>query len=1030
MSFPVTPSRLRILGIVAVVALAFFLAVPGAPQASPSSQSVSDSATSRAVSDSPASQAAPAQTVAFHPRPATHQQAASQPASSQLLDKDYTAKILEYTTEKFFLTELVDHLPASDTVPSPLKVLGHIVGAPDILDHSVDIYKYFRALAAATPRVKIFTIGPTDEGREMIAVAVSSDENMARLDRLKEIMARLADPRGLSEADASQLIAEGLPVYWITGGLHSMECGSPEMMMELAYRLAVEDSDAIKSIRSNLIVLMTPILEVDGWDKAVDSYLYKKDNKDKKTIPPVYWGKYVWHDNNRDAIGIGLKLSENLLKAYFEWHPVIMHDLHESVPYLYTSTGTGPYNAWLDPITIDEWQELATNEISGMTRRGVPGVWTHGFFDGWAANYGFFAALFHNSIGRFYETFGGTGADTMVRNVGAESQRAWFRPDPPFSSVRWSFRNNTNIMQSALLLSFRHVAESKARFLENFTLKGRRSVAKAKTEGPAAYVIPSGTKRPRSAARLVNLLREDGVEVHVADKEVAVGKDKYPAGSYIIRMDQPYSRCADMLLDTQYYNPNDPRPYDDTGWTLGPLHNVKTVRITDAKILDAPMTLLSKDAAVAGGVVDTRKAVVFAVNNTAEPELMTFRYRLKDVKMLAAEDGFNKGDTRFNAGSFLILREGNPADLEDRLAQACGELGLTVVGLNSMPDSKTHDLDAPRIAILHSWVNTQDEGWFRLALDRLNVPYAYIPLQEIRDNADLRLKYDVIIFPPAALFGHVQRVINGIGGDEPVPYVKTEKYPNLGTPDARADIRGGIELQGVLHLKRFIEEGGLFVPITDMAELPSSYGIVESVVVSEPKKLKVIGAVLSANISDLQSPIGYGYERNLGVYFSNGPVLETGMKAVIGADIGDLMGGGGGGETGRPSGRGGAKDPDVIQGRIQKVEKTPAGGGGIPAEFKDLINLYMPADLNKVRVIMRFDTADRLLVSGLLEGGEELALKPAVIDVSVGKGHVVYFAINPMWRYETFGSFGLLFNAALNYRSLDVGAPKPAAQTK
>ncbi len=388
-------------------------------------------------------------------------------------------------------------------MPTPLKVLGHIVGAPDILDHSADIYKYFRALAAATPRVQAWTVGPTDEGREMIAVAVTSEENMTRLARLKEIMARLADPRGLKDEDAAKLVAEGLPVYWITGGMHSTECGSPEMMMELAYRLAVENSEAVEAIRRNLVVLMTPIIEVDGWDKAVDSYLFKKDSKDKKTIPPIYWGKYVLHDNNRDGIGLGLKLTENLLKAYFEWHPIIMHDLHESVPYLYISTGTGPYNAWLDPITINEWQELADNEVSGMNRRGVPGVWTHGFYDGWAANYGFFVALFHNSVGRFYETFGGTGADTMVRTVGAESKRAWFRQNPPLESVKWSFRNNTNMMESALLLSFGHVAAAKAKFLDNFYVKSRRAVAKARTEGPAAYVIPSDTTRPLAAARLV-----------------------------------------------------------------------------------------------------------------------------------------------------------------------------------------------------------------------------------------------------------------------------------------------------------------------------------------------------------------------------------------------------------------------------------------------------------------------------------------------------------------------------------------------
>jgi len=948
--------------------------------------------------------------------------------ASQPVDKDYTAKILEYTTGKYFLTELVDHLPASADVPSPLKVLGHIAGAPDVLDHSADIYKYMRALDAATPRVSVFSIGPTDEGREMIAVAVSSEENMARLARLKEIMTRLADPRGLADADAARLLAEGVPVYWATGGLHSQENGAPEMMMELAYRLAVGESEAIRSIRANLVVLLTPILEVDGWDRAVDAYLYKKENKDKKTIPLVYWGKYVLHDNNRDAIGAGLKLTENLIKTYFEWHPIIMHDLHESVPYLYASTGTGPFNAWLDPITINEWEELASHEVSEMTRRGVPGVWTHGFFDGWGANYAFSVAHFHNSTGRFYETFGGIGADTMVRTVGAESKRAWFRPNPPFETVRWSFRNNINLQQSALLLTLSRVAAARSRFLENFYLKSKRSVAKARSEGPAAYLIPGDTKRPLAAARLVNLLRKNGVEVCVAKDEVAVSKDKYPKGSYIIRMDQPYSRCADMLLDTQYYSPKDPNPYDDTGWALGPLHNVKTVRVTDVKVLDAGMSALEQDAFIEGKITEKDKAVAFAVNHAAEPELMTFRYRLQDIKMLAAEDAFGPADAKFNAGSFIIPKEGNPADLAERLASACRELGLTARGLSALPSVKTHELDAPRIAILHSWVNTQDEGWFRLALDKLDVPYAYIPLQEIRDVEDLKAKYDVIIFPPAGSLGKVQRVVNGIGSPNPVPWMKTEKYPNLGGPDSREDIRGGIEAAGIAHLRRFVEDGGLFMPIASMGEVPIAYGLVESVAVAKPDKLKVVGSVLSANINDILSPIGYGYERNLGVYFSGGPVFETGAKAVIGSEIEELFGGGA--SAGRPSGRGGLKDPDVIQGRIPRPEKVTGVGTGIPPEYKDVFDLYMPPDLKTVRVVMRFDAADRLLVSGLLEGGEALANKPAVVDVPVGKGHVVFFAINPMWRHQTFGSFFLLFNAALNYRSLDAGRPKPAPEAK
>lgn len=942
---------------------------------------------------------------------------------SDSVDKDYTAKILEYTTEKFFLTEFVDHLPASETVPTPAAILGHIVGAPDILDHSADIYKYMRDLADASSRVRFFSIGSTDEGREMIAVAVTAEENMARLERLQDIMTRLADPRGLKDEEASELLAEGIPIYWITGGLHSQECGSPEMMMELAYRLAVGETDFIRTIRKNMVVLMTPILEVDGWDKAVDAYLYKKENKDEKTIPLVYWGKYAFHDNNRDSVGLGLKLSENLIRAYFDWHPIVMHDLHESVPYLYTSTGTGPYNAWLDPITINEWQELAFQEISELTRRGVPGVWTHGFFDGWGASYAFSVAHFHNSIGRFYETYGGTGADTMVRTVGTQSNRAWFRPNPPLKTVKWSFRNNINLQQSGLLVVLSHVARNKDRFLENFYLKSKHSVAKATTEGPAAYVVPGETKRPLAAARLVNLLRKNGVEVHTAKDAITLGKEKYPAGSYIIRMDQPYSRCADMLLDTQYYNPKDPRPYDDTGWTLGPLHNVKTVRITDAKILDASMTLLDRDVRIEGRVMGKGKAAAFAVNHTAEPELMTFRYRLKDVKMLAAEDGFTHAGARFVAGSFLIPAEGNPPGLEIRLGEAAGNLGLIVHRLTALPDVKTHELDAPRLAILHSWVNTQDEGWYRLALDKYEIPYSYIPLQEIRDTEDLRAKYDVIIFPPAGMMGGSQRIVNGIGGENPVPWMKSEKYPHLGVPDSRDDIRGGIELKGIAHLRRFIEEGGLFVPITSMADLPISYGIVESVAVTKPQKLKAAGSVLSANITDLLSPIGYGYDRNLGVYFGGGPVFETGFKAVLGMEIEELLSGGP--AAGRPSGRGSLKDPDVIQGRPLKTATAPAAGAGIPAEYKDLFDLYMPPDLKTVRVIMRFDAADKLLVSGMLDGGEELANKPAIVDVPVGKGHVIFFALNPVQRHQTPGSYFLLFNAALNYRNLDAGRPQP-----
>ncbi|HEX9407912.1 MAG TPA: M14 family zinc carboxypeptidase, partial [Thermoanaerobaculia bacterium] len=157
-------------------------------------------------------------------------------------DPDYTRQIRQFTTGPQFTTELVDHLPASSKVPTPLQFLGYIAGAENHLTYAEDVYRYMRAVEAASPRVKVFSIGKTEEGREMIAVAVSNELTIANLDRYRDITRQLADPRKISDEQAQKLIAEGKPIYYATGAIHSPETGSPEMLMELVYRLAVEDT--------------------------------------------------------------------------------------------------------------------------------------------------------------------------------------------------------------------------------------------------------------------------------------------------------------------------------------------------------------------------------------------------------------------------------------------------------------------------------------------------------------------------------------------------------------------------------------------------------------------------------------------------------------------------------------------------------------------------------------------------------------------------------------------------------------------
>src|SRR5277367_6267951 len=357
----------------------------------------------------------------------------------QAVDEAYTAKIKKYTTDPAFSSPLVEYLPASKTVPTPEVVLGDVAGAPGILPYAEDVYKYMRLLEKASPRVKVFSIGKTEEGREMIAVAISSPENLKNLEGNRAQLAKLADPRTikLNDEEADRIVAQAVPVYYITGTIHSPETGAPTALMELAYRLAVDESPYIREIRDGMITLITPVVEVDGRDRMVDIYHWHLSHPKDFYPPLIYWGKYVAHDNNRDAMGVTLKLTENVLNTYVGWKAQVLHDLHESVPYLYDNTaGDGPFNAWVDPILTDEWEMIGARNVSDMTRFGMPGVFTHGVFDTWSPGYLESIAMMHNGISRLFETFGNAGADTVERLIPAEdSSRTWYRQNPPLPKV-------------------------------------------------------------------------------------------------------------------------------------------------------------------------------------------------------------------------------------------------------------------------------------------------------------------------------------------------------------------------------------------------------------------------------------------------------------------------------------------------------------------------------------------------------------------------------------------------------------------
>ena len=882
----------------------------------------------------------------------------AQSGGGQATDADFAARVREWTTQPEFLSPLVDHLPVSDRVPSPKEILGHHAGAPRELTYYAEMLEYYRALAAASPRVSISPIGRTDEDREMVVVTIADEATLADLERYRRDLARLADPRGLAETDAHAVIARAKPIYLLMAGLHSGETGPPEMLMELAYRLAVEEGPLFDRIRDNLIVALLPAAEPDGRDRYVDWY-YRHliditDDRDRIGGPP-YWGKYIFHDNNRD-INYSQKSMRNVLDWYLQWHPPVMHDLHESVPFLYTFSGQAPQNPLLDPIVYGELPWFANFEMAQLTSYGMPGVWTHGYVDMWSPGYLAFMASNHNGLIRFYETFGNGGATTMKRHLKTEdntpeqarTSREWYRPSPPYEEVDWSMRNNTNYSQTAALTALQLASSNPAFLLENFYRKSRNAVADGERNPPHGFIVPAGQRDMTRAATLVNLLRIQGVEIGRSGDALAFGDATYPSGSYVIKGGQPYFRLAKILLGNQEFPDDGLRTYDDTGWTMGLMHRTEVIAIDDPAVLDAPVEPID-EARVTGSIAGNGEGRFgYAVAHYGSNHLTTLRYRLDSVTVEATEESFEAAGLEFPPGSFIVPA---PAGSESagRLQDWIVDLGLTAATLDERPDVATHPVDLPRLAIYSTWGNTQEVGWVRHAFDRFAIPFDLIFKERVREG-NLRADYDVVLIPNQG------RTAKGLVFDVeprggPRAYTKTDRYRFLGDYGSSEDITGGMGLEGVIELQRFVAGGGLLVTLGAASHVPPAYGLTREIDARRPGSgFYAPGPLVEAEINQPRHPIFYGYDTTeTPVRYANGPLLD------------------------------------------------------VPRRFRD------------DWVLMTF--RDEVL-SGHFRGADQIDDQPAIVNVPRGDGRVVLFATNPCYRWQNHGEFGMLFNTILHHNDL------------
>jgi hypothetical protein len=894
-------------------------------------------------------------------------------AESDQSDPDFAAFVKRATTRPEFLSPLVDHLPRRAGVPTPKEILGYHIGTEKKLTYTADQFRFFRTLEKALPgRIKTFTLGRTEEGRDILVAFISSEANIKNLDLNRQNLKRLADPRGLTEAEAQKIVAATKPHYHITAGLHSGETNPPESVMELSYRLAVSEEPYIRQIRDNVIVSITPSTDVDGRDRYVDWYYAYKTNEayegGENYGGPPYWGKYVFHDNNRD-INYGVDSLRAHLEWYLSWVPPIWHDVHEAQTLLYTFSGQPPQNANLDPLLYTELPFFATYEVNRMTNYGMPGVWHFGFVDMWSPGYLGYSAANHNGMLRMYEVFNQGGANTKkARLQGSQTTRQWFRPNPAAAGeVDWSIRNSINYAQTGLLTALELTSKFPGMVVENFYKKSANGVAAGLNQPPHGFVIPAGQRDQTQVDRVVNLLRRQAIEVHKASASFTVKEGTFEAGSYVVKLNQPYGRLARTLLEKQNYPDPQLTTYDDSAWTMPLANNIEVKTIEDKAILDASATLLSSDVTTTGAVSGPAQGAFLAVRHNGSLNLITLRYRLNDVAVKSAKAAFKAGDAEFPAGSFLV-----PAS--DRARKEIESLGLIAASLTAMPDVEAVEVDLPRIAMYTTWANTEKVGWVRLAFDRFEIPFDLIHKDHVQAGANLRARYDVIVVPHQTQNGK-SVVYEQPKLSRPLPYKKSDEFKSLGMYAETNDVRGGMGLEGVTEFQKFLDAGGLVMTFGVSSYFPAEFGLARGVDAQRPASgWYAPGPYVQSEILQLAHPLFYGYggQKTLPVRWADGPLLQAGP----------------------------------------------------PAEFA----AFMGSTPERPQVLARYQGGDTGVLSGLLRGADQLRNRPMIVDAPSGKGRVLLFANNPIYRWQTFGEHALVFNALLFWNDLPSG-PQPQSST-
>ncbi|KAB5490645.1 MULTISPECIES: M14 family metallopeptidase [Flagellimonas] len=842
-------------------------------------------------------------------------------------------------------------LAEAQKVPSPKDVYGFRVGDDYKLADYAQIEDYLTQLDNASNRIKKIEIGETVLGRKMYLLFISSEKNLAQLDKWKDIGAKLARA-SVSDQEAAKLSQEGKAIVWIDGGMHSTELAHGQMTSELAYTLATSETAEMKNIRENVITLLMPVMNPDGLDIVVDWYRKNMGTPYETSRPPILYHYYMGHDNNRDWFMNNMPETYNVTKIlYNEWYPQIVYNHHQSSP-AWTKISLPPY---ADPVNpkIHPAVTAAVSEVgSAMTKRfsleNMPGAIADNFYTMFWNGGGRTVPYYHNMIGiltetghttptpRFYDpeklpktVAGGTptdGTDIMY-------------PDP-WKGGESHFRDAVDYMLTATWATLDLAADRKENYLHNIYKMGKSAIEKGRTEGPFAYIIDKNQWDSFEAVNLVNVLLRGGIEVEQATKDFTVNGKKYEKGTYVIYAGQAFRPYLLDLMEKQDYPtrfqyPGGPpdTPYDLAGWTLPMQMGIDVDKIKEA--FKAPTEKVSTpQVSYYEGSIAKNGSFGYALSvNTNASVAATNKILKSGGTAFKAMTEFKAGKSTFPAGSFVV--SGDEA-LVESLSK---EYGLEFTGLAAKPEVQLTKIHLPKVGLYKSWVSNMDEGWTRFVMDEYAFDMDTLHDVDIK-TMDLS-KYDAIILPS-------QRSKSILHGNSVL--------------DMPEKFTGGIGLDGSMALSKYVKDGGTLIAFDEASDFViEQFGLPlrDATEGADSKDFFIPGSLIKTGV-DTSHPIAFGMKDTVAVSFNRSRAFT-----------------------------------------IDKQSKTGEGG---KEDIKD-------APAPEVEVIATYASKD-LLMSGWALGEQRyIAKKPALVKTKYGKGSCVLFAFRPQFRAQPRGTYKLIFNA-------------------